>query len=349
MEIKTENQEFGIKDLVQSFRNYGIEIRKKIWLFVGLFILISGFLVYRWAVDQPLYISKINFMLNDSEGSSMGFNSILGQIGLPTTSQRLNLQKILEIAKTRKIGEKLYFKKLEINGKDDLLGNHLIDALAQECKWFNASFWNRNDSMNSFRFLGSGLDTTNIQYRLALKTLHTEILKRVSTHLNEKTGIMEVGFLISNEELAIQYIHLLYAELSEFYINKSIEKQEVTYQKLQNKVDSLRSVIFRKDYSLADVKDSYRNTYLNQDGVPATQIDRDIKMLSIIYGEALKNMELASFNLQNKTPFIQVLDMPVSPLDTKKQSLPKNLLTALLISFFIGMVILIFQKVIREN
>ncbi|MBK9631307.1 MAG: hypothetical protein IPO62_09620 [Saprospiraceae bacterium] len=141
----------------------------------------------------------------------------------------------------------------------------------------------------------------------------------MSTHLNEKTGIMEVGFLISNEELAIQYIHLLYAELSEFYINKSIEKQEVTYQKLQNKVDSLRSVIFRKDYSLADVKDSYRNTYLNQDGVPATQIDRDIKMLSIIYGEALKNMELASFNLQNKTPFIQVLDMPVSPLDTKSK------------------------------
>ncbi|MBK9631308.1 MAG: hypothetical protein IPO62_09625 [Saprospiraceae bacterium] len=111
MEIKTENQEFGIKDLVQSFRNYGIEIRKKIWLFVGLFILISGFLVYRWAVDQPLYISKINFMLNDSEGSSMGFNSILGQIGLPTTSQRLNLQKNSRNSKDSKNWRKTFISK----------------------------------------------------------------------------------------------------------------------------------------------------------------------------------------------------------------------------------------------
>lgn len=112
MEIKTENQEFGIKIWSKVLETMELKSEKNLAV-CRLVHFDFWFLVYRWAVDQPLYISKINFMLNDSEGSSMGFNSILGQIGLPTTSQRLNLQKILEIAKTRKIGEKLYFKNLK--------------------------------------------------------------------------------------------------------------------------------------------------------------------------------------------------------------------------------------------
>ncbi|MBK9271783.1 MAG: hypothetical protein IPM48_09300 [Saprospiraceae bacterium] len=349
MEVNTENQDFGMSDLISSIRKYGLQIYHRRWMFAVIFVFIGSVMVYRWATDKVKYLAKISFMLNDSEGSVAGFSSILGQIGLPTTTQRLNLQKILEIAKTRKIGERLYFKKLIIDGKDDLMCNHLISALDHEGKWFSSIPFFGKDSMSAYRFSETFLDSSHQTQRLAIKNLHVEILKKLSTSLNEKTGIMEIEFCISNEELGIQYIRSLYDELSEFYINKAIEKQEVTFRKLQEKVDSLRSVIFKKDYSLAEVKDSYRNTYLNQDAVPAAQIDRDIRMLSIIYGEALKNLELASFNLQNKTPFIQVLDLPIAPLDTKKQSLFQNLVIAVLVSFFVGIVVLVLQKVIKEN
>ena len=33
-----------------------------------------------------------------------------------------------------------------------------------------------------------------------------------------------------------------------------------------------------------------------------------------MYGESIKNLEIADFSLKNKTPFIQIIDRPFAPL-----------------------------------
>jgi hypothetical protein len=349
MDQKFENQEFGLRDLFRLLREYRAEILRGKWIFVALFTLVGGYFLGRWIFIKPQYVATTSFMLNDAESSNLGFSAILGQIGLPSGGQRLNLHKILEIAKTRRIGESVYFTKVNIQGKDDWMGNHLIEALHSEGKWFSNPFWRPKDSMQAFRFPGEASENKSLSEKLALKELHSNLIRKMATFFNEKTGIMEISIRLADEELAIAYSRLLYEQLSEFYIDKAIEKQQDTYQKLQSKVDSLRNIIFKKDYSLAEIKDSYRNLYLNQDAVPQQQIDRDIRMLSIIYGEALKNLELASFNLQNKTPFIQYLDLPTAPLDVKREKLGINLILALVISAIAGIMWIVLGKIIRDN
>jgi hypothetical protein len=137
--------------------------------------------------------------------------------------------------------------------------------------------------------------------------------------------------------------------LSTFYINKSVERQQETFDNLQHKVDSLRDLIYRKDYSLANIKDTYRNTWLNENAVPQIQVDRDIKVFSILYGEALKNLEFASFTLQTQTPFIQALDLPIIPLEVKKEKFLYNLGKAIAIALLMSISFIILRKIIRDN
>lgn len=349
MDQKFENQEFGLRDLFRLLREYYAEIRQRKWVFLIFFVLVGGYYLGRWFWIKPQFVATTSFMLNDAESSNLGFSAILGQIGFPSGGQRLNLHKILEIAKTRRIGESVYFTRTRIGDREDLMGNHLIEALRSEGKWFSNPFWKARDSMQDFRFPSEAGVKDSLPVKLALKELHSNLIRKMVTFFNEKTGIMEITIRLPDEELAITYSRMLYEQLSEFYIDKAIEKQQDTYQKLQSKVDSLRNIIFKKDYSLAEIRDSYRNLYLNQDAVPQQQIDRDIKMLSIIYGEALKNLELASFNLQNKTPFIQYLDLPTAPLDVKREKLGVNLILALLVSCVAGAVWVVLGKIIRDN
>ena len=83
--------------------------------------------------------------------------------------------------------------------------------------------------------------------------------------------------------------------------------------------------------------------------MPQTQIDRDVRMLNVIYAEALKNQEIASFTLQNQTPFIQSLDLPLKPLEQKKENLFVNLAKIFFLTLLLGSVFIIFRKIIRDN
>lgn len=349
MNQENENNTFSLREFVQLLQDYLKEFKRSLPLMIWVLLPVGAYFAYQQFTKKPQYTAKVSFMLNEAEAGQSGLTSILGQFGLSAPGQKLSLQKIIEIAKTRRIAETFFFKRNIVNGKEDFLANHLIDAFQSEGEWFTVPFWEKSDSLSKLRFSRTEVSSFDTQERMALKRLHFLFLKRLETIFNEKTGIMELSIRLPVEDLAYQMCFSLYDQLSKFYIDKTIEKQQDTYDRLQHKVDSLRNLIHRKDYNLAGIKDSYRNTFLNEDLVPQTQVDRDIKMFSILYGEALKNLELASFTLQNKTPFIQALDLPMKPLELKKENLLMNLIKTLLISFMLTLGFVIVRKIWRDN
>ncbi len=342
-------EEHVLREVILAFRDYQKEYKSSRRLILLIFIPVLGFFTYKQFFLPPLYTAKASFMLNESGGDQSGIASILGQFGIATPGQQVNLQKILEIAKTRTIAENLFFKSEIIDGKSDLLANHTIQNLQENNEWMRVSLFQKKNDYENFRFVRTAKDSFNFQENVALKKLHHEFLKKMTTAYNEKTGIMELAVQTSNQELSLLLCRTLFDELSHFYIDKTIQKQRETYDNLKRKVDSIRAIIHAKDYSLADIKDTYRNVWTSKELVPQTQVDRDIRTLSLIYGEALKNLEIASFTLQNQTPFIQALDLPVKPLEVQKQSFPVNVIKALLYTFLISSIIIILRKIIRDN
>jgi uncharacterized protein involved in exopolysaccharide biosynthesis len=67
-----------------------------------------------------------------------------------------------------------------------------------------------------------------------------------------------------------------------------------------------------------------------------------------MYGEAVKNTEIAGFSLKNKTPFIRVIDSPLSPLAAVRPSLPRSLLIGILLGGLVGSIFVVGRMVWRN-
>lgn len=341
-------QDSVIRDLISAWRDYRAEFKRSVIVFLVIGIPVSGYFIYHQLTTPPKFVARASFMLNENGAESSGLATILGQFGFSSPGQQMSLQKIVEIARTRILAEKVFMTQATVNEKKDLLANHLISQLKASGDWTVQRPWLQKDLLQDFRF-DSLKEGQEILWQSAVKKLHQQLLKMLETYYNEKTGIMELSVGTESQDLSYALCHQLYAQLSSFYVDKAVQKQKETYEKIKFKVDSLRALIQSRDYALAGFRDSYRNTWTSTDAVPQTQIDRDVRMLNVIYAEALKNQEIASFTLQNQTPFIQSLDLPLKPLEQKKEKLFVNLAKIIFLTLLLGSVFIIFRKIIRDN
>ncbi|HVX49201.1 MAG TPA: hypothetical protein VHB48_03555, partial [Chitinophagaceae bacterium] len=85
--------------------------------------------------------------------------------------------------------------------------------------------------------------------------------------------------------------------------------------------------------------------------LPATSIQSkqtDLTVFGTAYGELLKNLELAKFNLLKETPVVQVLDEPILPLEkVKLGKMITGIITAFLFGF-ITVVVLAAKRVLKQ-
>ncbi len=320
----------NLKDLVDLINSYLDEFRKhRLIIYISLMICVVTGLYLRWN-SQKIYEAEVSFMINNDEGSSSALGLAFGQIGgLLNVGADVNLQKILELAKSRKIAEKVFFVKCTIDQKEDILANHLIAVYESNGKWAKNLFTFSKHPLDSFRFKNQYPEKFEFLDNMALLQLHNLFLKNLSTDVSEKTSIMKLSVQLTNQQLCYELTKRLFQEMSNFYIDKMAEKQRVTYLDLKNKTDSLKTLIERLQYRLAGIKDNVRSTWLYQEDVPKNLLDQEIRMLQVVYGEALKNREVASFALETSTPFIQAIDLPIVPLKIIQQSWLKALLLAI--------------------
>ncbi|MDX1478473.1 MAG: hypothetical protein R3301_12255 [Saprospiraceae bacterium] len=334
----TYEQELTLSDLVGAVRLFVEAALRKWWLFALLFVLIGGFLIYRAYTHTPTYTARFTFMVNEDEsGGLSGVASILGQFGIGARRGRYNLDKIVELSKSRRIIRETMFAQSNIGGKNDFLANHLLDTYEMVEKWEEdmpefAGFRFRRDSVENF----SELERAALVrvYRRLVGTENTQGL--ISSTYSEESSILTIAAETINEELSLDIVNHLFESLSEFYINQSIERQRVTYDILRAKVDSISGVLAGVESEYARIADQNRNVLLRSDRVREGQLSREIQKLNAIYIESLKNLEIADFALKNATPFIQEIDRPISPLRENRKSIIKAGLIGAFLALFIG-------------
>lgn len=333
------NKFLTFKDIVLFFRKFRKSYLASGVLVFGITLCTTAVFLYKTYKDVPKYEAELSFMVNEDNGSSP-ISGLLGQFGgLLGSGSQMSLQKILELSRTMRITKEVFFTEEEWNGKNDLVANHYINDLKEHHLWFPKSIFTKPSPLENFNFPSTiHLDSLDRTQSLALKALYEKFQEDLSNDANEKTGIMKLKFKCADETLSAMILNLMFERMGQFYVGKTIEKQKETFDNLKTKVDSIKKLMESKDYGLANLKDSYRSSWLYSEDVPKTILDRDIRMLSIVYGEVVKNMEIASFSLDNKTPFIQAIDKPLLPLKKLEQKYLKNiifgLLTGLLLSAF---------------
>ncbi len=354
---KYENDDISLKDLILKFREFKNELfsnKRVLLLFIIPFVL---FFSYRSIVEKFTYTATLNFMLNKSEGSLGGLGGILGQIGIG--KGKYSKEKLMTLSKSRRIVGNAIFRKETINEKEDLLANHVINHLDSMGQWASIAWYKKPfakpNPLVDFRFKTNKIDSFDLDSKAAFKDVYEALVGSpnggggmMSNKFNEESGIMEISLSTKDPELSIALANDIFDELSEFYINKTIEKQKATYDILKTKTDSIRRELSGKQAALAAFEDRAQGLWSKSAKLRKIRLQQEVKKLSILYGEVLKNLEIADFTLRNKTPFVQAIDRPVLPITGVKRTLVKSIILAVILGLILGSIFIIIRKIIRD-
>lgn len=316
----------SLKDIIRYVREYSSEVWSKKWRIMCFSVVITTMYVAYNITRKPVYEGKLTFMVNDDEGGGMsGVGAILGEFGLGGGGGggNHNYNKILEISTSHNLLSKVIYDSASISGTKDLIGNHIIDL------YFLNDVWMESAELRDFRFVSttetSELDSkrerrTNIATKNLVSLLRgnpkePESKKLVSLNFDEESTILSLYTTTNNPELSVVIAEILYKELSKFYINKSIERQQSTYDALSFKADSLYDLLVGSEVSLANYIDRSKGVMLLKYKLPEARNQRKMEMYGAMYAEVLKNQQTAEFLLHSQTPYFQILDVPILPLN----------------------------------
>ncbi len=353
-----QSDEITIKEAVHVFGEYWKEIKKSILLLILFVLPFLAYNLYKVFASDSMFPAELSFMLNEKSGNSIGaISGLLGQIGLDSGGDE-NLDKILELSKSQKISNAIFFGESNVDGKSDYLGNHIINMLSEKGKWAKKGLFASDDGLNleDFSFKHDSIPSFTLLENKALKLLHAHLIGNkdlnitaiLNTTISDNSGIMKMIANTYHPEVSIAVTKSLYNELTEYYISKTIEKQQYTFDILQTKTDSIFQELKSAEFQLANFQDKNQSLFARTDQLTEQRLSRDIQKLSIMYGEATKNLELADFSLKDKTPFIQLIDEPFLPIKPNRPKLLKSILSALILGLFLGTFYIVCRKIFRD-
>ena len=156
---------------------------------------------------------------------------------------------------------------------------------------------------------------------------------------------MTLSVTTTNETISLALAQRMFDSLSKYYINKAIEKSLKTFKLVSMKRDSVLGVLKSTEYQLASFKDAHRSMLMRTDQITELRLQREVAALSAMYAEVLKNVEVADFTVKNKTPFIQVIDTPLAPIQPAGLSFLRLMLIGIIAGGFIGSALIIARKI----
>jgi hypothetical protein len=307
-----------IKELI-SWKDLFIKNFKKIIL-LGLTGALIGF-TYSY-FSKPLFTAKLTFVMRSDANSSMisglaGLSSLLGAgTNAATTSP---LDRIVElIGSERIIGEALLTPVL-IQGKNDLLINHytLLKNVSEA--------WGNDTILSKVKFsFGNDYRILDFAQRKAIKLISNEIVGKkgiLSKSFDKKSGVISIIVIDNNENLAIAISKTVYDILVKFYTSEALSSIAPKVDILKQKVDSIQNVLNTTQKASAISSDQGLGLLLQQDRVNQRKLGLKESVLTIMYGEALKNLEQLNFILSTTSPSFSIIDQPYSPIKPEKKSL----------------------------
>jgi hypothetical protein len=353
--IQTEHQrsedEITLKELIFKVREYLLEIVRnwKIVLLITLPILV--YLLVVAFITPKKYSAELTFMVNEDESTQLtGAAEVFELLGVGSAStSEYNLDKILELMASKRIIYPCLLTKGEVDGEEDFFANHIIREYKLREEWKR-----EKPKLVDFTFTHDTLANFNRLENTALQLIYKKMLGKkddppmLTSFISENSGIMSLTLETLDEMLSKDLLIVIFNRLSQFYINQTTNKQRETYEKVSMETDSIRRVLKGVEYELAKFVDKNQGMIGQRSQVRKEQLERELFVLSTMYGESVKNEEISKFSLKNKTPFVQAIDLPVEPLKVIKKSKSKALLTGLIVGILLSSIFIIGRKIVRD-
>lgn len=305
-----QTQEITIRNAVNFLKgaiNIGLRFRGLIILFI-----IVGSLIGFWksSVSKPTYKAEISYMLEsiNSGGSTSALLGLASQFGLSSPSSGINPKVLLTISKSKSILVNTFLTRSVIDNKSDFNLNHFIRLCSPKS--------------NKEKIFVEHLNAVNRTYEedSIIKLYLDKFQKEILQFKLSKDGVIRASVNTVNERFSKQFIDDIQDNVAAFFYEKSTASKKETLKIVEDKVDSLSGELNVKQNLFTQLVDGSQRVFKLKGRAEELKLQRDIKLLNILYAEAVKNLEVIRFDLMYYSPAIQVIDKPYFPLEKNKVS-----------------------------
>ncbi len=342
------SDEISLKELIQKLGDWYRYLKTQWWKIViaGIFGGAIGF-VYAWM--QPItYTAKTTFVVEDvKSGPSLGgLASLAGQFGVDVGGGGggglIAGDNILLYFKSESLAREVLLSPWDSADKQSLADRY-IQTHGLQGKWAE----NKGIGNMSFQVDYGKTKYTRLQDSLLQVIINEHILKKQFgiNKIDKKAGFIQLSVTMQDEALAKVYCDKLVDIAVKRYVALKTERQQKTVDKLQARVDSISNLLNRKTSASAALQTAAATMdvnplYRTNTAVATELTTRDKTMLATVYGEVVKNLELAKFTLSQETPVIQVIDSVGLPLVKNRRKEIKSI--AIGFTFVVFLQLLIF-------
>ena len=347
-----QDDEITLKELIEKLLEFWRELWSKKWWIILITLPFLVYFGYKAKTTVVTYTAVLTYTLNDGAGAGGGLSSILGSFGLGKGG-KINLDRIVELSKSRNIIQKVLFTKVPLDtlgDTPDYIANHLVTLYELDKVWTN----DKKD-WTGFHFSSDSIKLFNDDELSALKKMYGKVVggKNVkdpifSNGFNEDTGILSMTSNTVDEELSIIICNEVYKQLKSYYELSSTKGGQSTFDFVEAKKDSILNLLKSKKYELAKFEDSHRGLTDPTMLVQRSMIETEIQKLTLMYGEVTKNYEIADFSLETSIPDISIIDEPLPPLEPNVMSLLIELIKGGLLGGLLAAGFFIARKIVKD-
>lgn len=167
-------------------------------------------------------------------------------------------------------------------------------------------------------------------------------------NLDKNKSIVKIDVVSVNEVFAKEFNEALVKVVNNFYIETKTKKTMDNISILQQKTDSVKSVMNSAISTAAITLDNTPNlnpTRQSIRAVPSQRSQFSVETNKSVLEQLTQNLELAKMSMMKESPLIQIVDEPIYPLQKNGISFVKYLgLFGFLVTFFVAIFLIVRRE-----
>jgi hypothetical protein len=321
--VKQQTDEISLKELIQKAGEIISYLKTQWWklMLLGLLGGVAGFFYAKY--QKPKYTAKLTFALAESGDKMAGIGSIASQFGVDLmgggSAGAFSGDNLLELMKSRLLIEKTLLTAVDSAGKSKLLVNQYIDFNKPKKPKPRESddpipvYFTGNEEKQ-----GYSLVQDSFLAKVSIDLVKKNFLQVAK--VDKKLAIVSVSFTGEDQWFAKNFTQILTQNVTEFYVETKTGQMRKNVKMMEHKVDSVKQALGQALYGVASEVDGNQFLVRGVAKVPQAKKQLEIQVLSTMYGELIKNLELSRTMMAKDQPLIQLIDQPRFPLEKKKTS-----------------------------
>ena len=285
---------------------------------VGLLFALGGYFKVKMA--KPSYSASLNFALEQGGGSS-GLGGLASQFGLALGSSGgdgLGGDNLLSLMKSRRIVQDVLLSKIYVAGDSVLLINQYVATQTKlKAKWDTLGLY----PIDAEKCCDPKQDSA---IGVVVKAVSEKSL--AVAKVDKKLSFVTVSYTGSDPVFTGAFVELLTAKSTNFYVQTKMANARANIDLLERRVDSVSAEMQAAMVGFASAQDQNSFTVQSVAKVPSVQKQMKVTMLTTLYGELVKNLELSKTMSAREEPLITIIDRPHYPLRVRESKLKSALI-----------------------